>query len=623
MEAPSATDLSAALATHPLFADCSTLERARLLAGTQVRHVPAGELLTQAGAQATHYGWIVQGQATLCTPTPQPLCSGAAFGHEALADGPPAQVRYLADLRADSAVSALHIEHAALQTLLAGHAPLRSQALLALAQRLGALATAPPAQAQTPAPHPLPPLGLPRRTWLGWGATLVLPLLAWWLASRAALPAHSAVYLGLFCMTALLWLFNLVDEFIPPLIAVAAMLFIELVPAQVALHGFYSRAFLLLLGVYGLSALMVSSGLAYRLMLWVLLRLPDRPAWHRFALTAFGFVLSIVMPSSNARMSLLLPLYQEMDASLNAPARSPEATALMVATFTGATLFAPLLLTAKSSNLAAFSMLPPQVRREFEGAAWLVGAAVVALGLLLWHLGTMRRAWLPAVPAPLPQARLQAQLHTLGPLRRGEWAAALGFTLFVLGSLWPQWHQSQAAWLVGLLLGALLVLGLLDKPAFQSKIDWPMIFFLLSLDGLTQALGYLGLDKLLLAQLGTGLQWMDGSLGWFTALALLVTVLLRLVLPLTAGMVLAATLLLPLGIELGIHPWIVVFLTSLFSDIWFLPHQNSTYQQALGAGLRQRGDLALFMRYQWGLNAVRVLLAYASIPYWQWLGLDA
>lgn len=623
METPP-IDLGAALAAQPLWAGTSALERARLLTGACVLQLPSASVLTEAGAPATHYGWLLQGQALQHAPAskrpPQLLGAGADFGHEAFAEGAPAP--YLSSVHAQGAVTLLRIERAALQQLLAGRPQLRSRALLQLAQRLGA-DTPTPAAPPTPLPPAAAAAPLPRRELIGWCATLVLPLLTWALARQGGLPAHSALYLGLLCMTTLLWLFALVDEFIAPLIAVVAMLFIELVPAQVALHGFYSRAFLLLLGVYGLSALLVSSGLAYRFMLWTLLRLPDRPFWQRSALTGFGFVLSIVMPSANARMSLLLPLHQEMDASLNAPARSPEATALMMSTFTGATLFAPFLLTAKSSNLAAFSMLPAQVRQEFEGAAWLVGAAVAAAGMLSLHLWAMRRSWLPAQPAPLPRARMAQQLSLLGPLTRSEWAAALGFTLFVLGSLLPQWHLSQAAWLAGLLLAGLLVLGLLDKPAFQSKIDWPMIFFLLALDGLTQAIGYLGLDKLLLAQLAPGLQWMDSSLPWFTLLALLVTLLLRLVLPLTAGMVLAATLLLPIGIGLGIHPWVIVFLTSLFSDIWFLPHQNSTYQQALGAGLRQRGDLALFMRYQWALNGARVLLAYASIPYWQWLGLDS
>jgi len=63
----------------------------------------------------------------------------------------------------------------------------------------------------------------------------------------------------------------------------------------------------------------------------------------------------------------MLPLYKEMDASLATPGHSPQASALVIATFTGATLFSPLLLTAKTSNLAAFTMMPAQVRLIFQG----------------------------------------------------------------------------------------------------------------------------------------------------------------------------------------------------------------------------------------------------------------
>src|SRR5690606_27552236 len=151
----------------------------------------------------------------------------------------------------------------------------------------------------------------------------------------------------------------------------------------------------------------------------------------------------------------------------------------------------PLLLTAKTSNLAAFTMLPPQVRLSFQGFTWLIGAAVVALGFVLLHFLVMRRAWQPAQATPLPRARIAQQLTILGPLRAQEWAAALGFTLVVLGSALPQWHQSRPAWLAGLVLVSFMVLGLLDKASFQSKIDWPTIFFLLCLDGFTDAIRYL------------------------------------------------------------------------------------------------------------------------------------
>ena len=614
--------IAAAIQDHPLLAACTPQEHARLLADAELREYPAGGEIFRAGELAEHYYWILDGEAELASNEPAPaerpraLGPGDGLGAEALADAPAGQARYLAGARAVTGVSALRIARGALLELAARNPRMKSAALLGLAARLGGLRPPASARSATKAPAPLP---LKQR--IGWVSTLVLPPLAWLAASRLGLPQHSAVYIGLFTMTALMWLFSLVDEYIPPIIAVVAMLFIDLVPAQVALHGFYSRTFLLLLGVYALSAVLVSSGLAYRAMLWVLARLPDGPFWHRTAMTAFGFVLSIVMPSSNARLALLLPLYREMDGSLRAPAQSREATALMIATFTGATLFSPLLLTAKSSNLAAFTMLPVQVRQEFQGFWWLAAAGVVAAGLLAFHLLAMRFLYRAEADRPLPAERIATQIALLGPLRPQEWAAAAAFLVFLLGAAMPQWHQSQPAWLAGFVLASLLALGLFDKQGFQSRIDWPLIFFLLALDGFTDAIDYLGLREAMIGAIGHHLDWIGGELGWFILLTLAVTMLLRLALPLTAGMILATTLLLPIGMEQGIHPWLVVFLTSLFSDIWFMPHQNSSFQQALAAGLRSRCDESLFFRYAWWLNPVRVLLAYASIPYWQWLGL--
>ncbi len=611
-------DVATQLQAHPLFARCTTVQQARLLAATTACTFDAGERLFEAGAQAEHYYWITHGTAKLSSTRSRTVGATQGLGLEAFAEGPAEQTRYLASAHALTPVSALRVKRGTLRELFASNPSLKSRALMQLAAALGELPPLP----TPPAAETHPPLQLPRKALTGWIATMLLSPLAWWLGREQGLTPQAAVYLGLFTMTVLMWLFTLVDEYVPPLIAVVAMLFIELVPARVALHGFYSRTFILLLGVYALSAVVVASGLAYRLMLWTLLRLPDSPFWHRSAITLFGMVLSIVMPSSNARLALMLPLYKEMDASLATPGHSPQASALVIATFTGATLFSPLLLTAKTSNLAAFTMMPAQVRLNFQGLAWLAGAAVVALGFVLVHFSVMRRAWQPGRQAPLPVDRIARQLATLGPLRAPEWAAALAFVLFVLGSALPQWHQSQPAWLAGLVLVSFMVLGLLDKASFQSKIDWPTIFFLLCLDGFTDAIRYLDLDKAMVAALMPGLTWIDGNLFWFTLLALVVTVVARLALPVTAGMVMAATLLLPVGMAQGIHPWIVVFLASLFSDIWFMPHQNSSFAQLVGAGMRQRCDERLFFRYAWWLNGARVVLAFASIPYWRWLGLD-
>ena len=133
--------------------------------------------------------------------------------------------------------------------------------------------------------------------------------------------------------------YGLADEFVPPLLAITAVLMVGLVPSDIALGGFSSRTLTTLIGVYALSSLIGASGLSYRVMTWLLIRLPDTPFWQQTALLLSGYALSPIMPSGNARLSLLQPLYRDMVSGLSLKPQGAAAVALMAAMFSGAMLF--------------------------------------------------------------------------------------------------------------------------------------------------------------------------------------------------------------------------------------------------------------------------------------------
>jgi DASS family divalent anion:Na+ symporter len=258
---------------------------------------------------------------------------------------------------------------------------------------------------------------------------------------------------------------------------------------------------------------------------------------------------------------------------------------------------------------------------QFQGLFWLVAAGVAALTVTLMHLLFVRLCFGRSADTVLPKQRLASQLALLGPVSKPEKAALAGFLFFLIGAGTTDWHQVAPAWLAAFLLAALLLSGLLSKKDFQQKIDWPIIFFLLSLDGLSRAISYLGLDTALARSAGNMFDFIGGQMALFIPVALAVTLLLRLVLPITAGMVVAAVILLPIAQAQLINPWVVGFLTAMFSDIWFLPYQSSQYVQVAGSGARPYYDEAQFLRYNHLMNLSRVAAAYLSIPYWEWLGL--
>ncbi|WP_175541731.1 SLC13 family permease [Polaromonas sp. YR568] len=606
----------ALLRRDALFADLSGSQVARLLGYLHTVEFAAGDVLYAKDTPAKFLYLIESGELQLTTPSGREVAlTGLRCGEEAASD----TTNYLCSVTAATPVRALQIPRDALAELAAKTPSLRSKALLALMGYVSGETFLKPTGAEKEKKKAAKPVST--REVVGWLGVVLVPPAIYFLSSMNGLVVEAAVFLAILSATVLMWLFNLADEFVPPLVAITAVLIVGLVPSEIALAGFSSRTLTTLVGVYALAAVISASGLSYRFMLWLLIRLPDTPFWHQAALLLSGYILSPIMPSGNARLSLVLPFYRDMIDGLNLPAQSKSATALMAATFSGAMLFSPMLLTSKSSNLTAFGMLPVQLQDQFQGLFWFVAAGVAALTVTAAHLVVVRLCFGRSVQAALPKARLEKQLALLGPVTKPEKAALTGFLFFLIGAGTAGWHQISPAWLAAFLLVGLLVMGLLSKKDFQQKIDWPMIFFLLSLDGLSRAITYLGLDTALAQSAGNLFDFVDGRMIWFIPVALVVTLLLRLVLPITAGMVVAAVILIPIGQAQFINPWVVVFLTAMFSDIWFVPYQSSQYLQVQGSGLDRYYKHTDFLRYNHWMNLSRLLAAYLSIPYWEWLGL--
>lgn len=90
---------------------------------------------------------------------------------------------------------------------------------------------------------------------------------------------------------------------------------------------------------------------------------------------------------------------------------------------------------------------------------------------------------------------------------------------------------------------------------------------------------YVGFSSVLSDFVNDYLGFTAGNIWLFIGACLVVTVGVRLFLPLNAGMLIAFVVLLPLASSQGINPWICLFACGVFSDIWFMPYQNSAYIQ--------------------------------------------
>lgn len=462
-----------------------------------------------------------------------------------------------------------------------------------------------------------------KREIYGWIITIILPLFLLYVLIQSSIPIKIAYFSVLLFAAGCLWVFALVDEFIPPIFIIAATISLALAPANIALKGFGSESLLLFVGVYALGIVLENSGVFYRYMLWFLNKIPDNSFCQRLLLIVSGYLISPVISSGNSRLAILLPMYREMTECLGLARKSIAGTSLATATFSGAMLMSPMFLTSKPSNLVVIGLLPGDVKEQFSSFYWFFAAIVPAIIVTLSHFIADYLLYGKIINNNIPYNIVRKQIEVLGPLTSSEWASISCLVFFIGGAVTNQWHHLTMAQISALLLVCLLIYGLVTKSSFQKQIDWSMIFFLLSLDGLTSIMGYLHIGDYLISIAPEFLSYLRNNDYLFIIFEFLVVCIIRLILPTTAGMITSALLLIPLAPAIGVSAWVIGFLSSLFSDIWIFPYQSSVYTQFRNkeGGKNERYDEPIFIKHNLILNLTRLSAAFISVPYWMWLGL--
>jgi di/tricarboxylate transporter len=460
------------------------------------------------------------------------------------------------------------------------------------------------------------------RETIGWLFTLILPPAVYFISHSKGLSVQGALFTALLTGVILMWVFTLVDDYIPPLIGMFGSMFFGLAPPSIALSGMASPSLLTLMGVFALAAVIGSSGLSRRLVLYLLLKLPDRFVWQQNILVFCGLLLSLVSPSGNSRVTLLIPLFKEISDALQLAKRGVAITSLMVATYGGAMLFSTALSNSKSASIAALSILPAHLQNQYLGLFWIMAAGIPMVVLVLIHLVSVM-AMFPteAQQSQISKQTIRETLQSLGKLSSKERIAAIAFIFFFVGSMTGDMHHINTPSIAGLTILLLLLAGAFTKADFQKSIDWPMIFFMLGMDSIMRTMDYLGLDRQMSGLIGTFYAFVDGSFLLFVLATLVTTVILRLAFPVAAGMLLSFIILLPVAIGQGYSPWICLFLTAIFSDIWFFRYQNSIYLIVWNSDAVLDYNHAWFMRHNLIMNLARVLCVLAAIPLWKWMSL--
>lgn len=601
------------LLANRVLGQCSYQSLARILPHISERHIEAGGAIFSSGQVAEYLFVIRSGQVRLQREGSNPVTiANGLCGEESAIDLP----AHLSDAVALEDVSVLVIPRKSARELVAANPSLRSLCYQSLA--LPGLPLAEPQRGKTG-------VSQSRAGWakpIGWLTTILLPALTIWLGPGSGLQQNAVLFLAVFVATVCMWIFNLVDEYIPGIFAIFAILILGVAPPSAVLSGFASDGFFLAMSILGLGTVIVASGLSYRFLLWMLLKLPQGERWDNLGLLLTGFLLTPMVPSINGRVALLAPLTVDIVEILHCKPRGKLATGLAITTFTGASLLSAVFLSSKSVNFVIYGLLPTQSQEQFQWLFWLFASAATGAILILAYVAMFAGIQRHDEVHALDKDQVAAQLKLLGPLRNREWSALIGMAVFMLAVVTSSLHRIQPPWVAVAILYVLLVYGFLDKKEFKEKIDWPFLVYLAGIVGLVGAFNAVGFDDWLAVHLAWLGSFMRTDFPMFIALLTLVIFAIRLAVPISTTIVITAAVFMPLAAASGINSWIIGFIILVLGEMWFFPYQCSYYLQFRDS-LSKFGvyDEKAFLRFNVLMNTAKVAAIYASLPYWKLMGL--
>jgi di/tricarboxylate transporter len=393
-----------------------------------------------------------------------------------------------------------------------------------------------------------------------------------------------------------------------------------LVAPRVALEGFASPAWLLVLVILAVGVAVGNSGLLYRAALVALARAPATFAWRCLTLAAVGVLITPTLPNATSRMALAAPLVRELAEALGYEARGRQATGLALAALVGFGQMSALFLTGSSVGLLVHGLLEPAVRAEFGFAGWLGAALPLHLVLFGASMAVIVAGSHSVATAEEVGDRLALQRAVLGPMRRDERLCLAVLVGIIAGFLTESWHGIHGAWLG---VGALLVLAagrVLDTGMLRTGVNWPFLVFFGVITSLAGVFATLEIDAWLTLALSGPVRALAGGTVTFCLALTLAGFALSLVVRWQAAAPLLTLIALPAGASAGVHPFLVALIALVATQVWFLPYQSTVYLALYhGSGELFTHARARRMALLWG--ALVLLSVLAATPAWRWMGL--
>ncbi|MGE0826684.1 MAG: SLC13 family permease [Candidatus Binatia bacterium] len=427
--------------------------------------------------------------------------------------------------------------------------------------------------------------------------------------------------LALLAWAVLFWVFDVLPDYVVGIGLILGWIIFTIVPPEVAVSGFTSGPFFLIIGVLGMTASLQSSGLLFRLALHILRSFPLTYRGQSLGLSLSGTGITTFIPDTTSATAIAAPVLLAVSDSLGYTRRSNGSAGLAMAALLGFGQMGAFFLTGAAENLLAWGLLPEAARVDITWSSWFLAALPLAIVTFMLAFVATMVCFPPEFQPTISRGLIETQIEALGPPSHAEKVNAAVVLGAMLGWLTASYHHIDVAWvaMAGLLL--LLTTNLLDRATFRAGINWDFLFYLGAVLSLTSVVQRLSIDTWVVKQLTPLLEPLAERPTHFLLGMSLAVFGARFILPSFPLVSLLTLTVVPIAVNAGIQPLALLLVICLSMTVWFLPYQSTAYL-ALYFGTKEKAFSHSQVRIlAWIYGGIYLVAITVAIPYWRWLGL--
>ncbi len=390
---------------------------------------------------------------------------------------------------------------------------------------------------------------------------------------------------------------------------------------RIALGGFATTNWVLVVSTLAVGGAIASSGLLYRMALWVVANVRGGYPGQVIGLSASGMLIGPAVPNATSRVALVAPAVTELIDALGYRPGTRAAIGLAMAVLIGFGQTVALFLTSSTTAVLVYAVLPEATRATVSWGTWFLRA--LPTHILLFAMLTAFILWRyrPREGAPRPERHaLDLQRALLGPPSRHEVIAMLITLLLLVGFTTQPLHHIDPAWIGVVALAVLAGTGVLTANGLAT-VNWSFVLLTGILTSMSDVFADTGLDTWLAGLASQAVGGLGSTPVLFVAALTLLCFGLSLIMRWQAAAPLLTISLAPVAVGAGIDPWIIALIALISCNGFFLPYQSTTYL-ALHSGTNGR----LFTHAQarpmaFAFAGATLVALCLSVPIWRAFGL--